>query len=580
MKPPTVNAARLALLLLALLFFCTSGFARAEERIKDFDSVINVQPDGSLLVTESMRMQVENNRIRHGPYRDFPTDYEAENGEKMHVDFHVVDVLKDGNKEPYHVSHDDYQGGERVYIGSPDYLVSPGEHTYSLTYEVNRELIFGEDLNRAYDELYWNVTGNQWEFPIDHASATVYLPRPGGDQLSLVKGYTGPSGSKDSDFKYSVDGDGRVHLKTTRVLGPQEGFTFELGFPKGLVKKPTASQNLLWFLRDNTGSLMALISLILTFGLHLWAWTMVGMDPPAGTIVPLFYPPDNLTPAQVRYLMKMDSDNKTFSAAIIDLAVKGAIQIKQNGGFLGFGEKYVLIRHNKGGSLSFLPREELNILSNLMVEDEVVLDDSHATRIQNTVSDFESDLKAAVQEKYFKTNWLWVIPGAVVSGITFLTLAPLVPKYMFYTVMGAEALMIWGFLVLLKAPTAAGRKVMDKIEGFKMYLSTAEKDRMNVLNPPQLTPEVFEKYLPYALALDVENKWTEKFNAALVAAGQVPSSYHGGWYIGSGDFNYSDVCSSIGDSMSSAVSSAMPSSSSGGSGFSGGGGGGGGGGGW
>jgi hypothetical protein len=143
------------------------------------------------------------------------------------------------------------------------------------------------------------------------------------------------------------------------------------------------------------------------------------------------------------------------------------------------------------------------------------------------------------------------------------------------------------FHYLLKAPTHTGRKLLDKIDGFRMFLSAVEKDRMNVLAPVQKTPEMFEKYLPYALALGVEHEWSQKFADVLGKAGQPGSSgYSPAWYSGSAwsSLGAGAFASSLGSSFSNAIasSSTAPGSSSGGGGggSSGGGGGGGGGGGW
>jgi len=141
------------------------------------------------------------------------------------------------------------------------------------------------------------------------------------------------------------------------------------------------------------------------------------------------------------------------------------------------------------------------------------------------------------------------------------------------------------FYHLLKAPTFAGRRLMDEIEGFKLYLSVAEQERLNLLNPPEKTPELFEKYLPFALALDVENQWNEQF-ATVLASAQRDGGYHPAWYTGrsGSSLGSTHFATSLGSTFASAISSAAtaPGSSSGshGGGSSGGGGGGGGGGGW
>jgi len=128
---------------------------------------------------------------------------------------------------------------------------------------------------------------------------------------------------------------------------------------------------------------------------------------------------------------------------------------------------------------------------------------------------------------------------------------------------------------------------MDQIEGFKLFLSVAEKERLNLLNPPERTPELFEKYLPYALALDVEVQWTEQFAEIMAQAAAAGAAYAPVWYSGRSwdGYAFTDFSSGLGGSFSGAIasSSAAPGSSSGfsgGGGSSGGGGGGGGGGDW
>jgi uncharacterized membrane protein len=142
------------------------------------------------------------------------------------------------------------------------------------------------------------------------------------------------------------------------------------------------------------------------------------------------------------------------------------------------------------------------------------------------------------------------------------------------------------FAHLLKAPTVQGRGVMDRIEGFKMFLEAAEKDRLERMNPPEKTPALFEKFLPFAIALGVENSWSKKFAGVLAGAGDEGNSYRPVWYSGRQVHSFSPtlMAGSLGPSLASAVSSSSTapgsSSGSGGGGSSGGGGGGGGGGGW
>ena len=138
------------------------------------------------------------------------------------------------------------------------------------------------------------------------------------------------------------------------------------------------------------------------------------------------------------------------------------------------------------------------------------------------------------------------------------------------------------------APTVEGRALMDRIAGFRQYLGITEEERLDTLHPPEKTPDLFERYLPYAIALDVENRWADKFATVLATAAVAGTAAHtASWYSGDGNLwdDPGKFASSVGSSLNSTISSASssPSSSSGGSsggGSSGGGGGGGGGSGW
>ena len=141
---------------------------------------MTVAQTGALTVTETISVISEGEQIRHGIYRDFPTTYHTPSGRTIHVRFDVLAVTRDGHHEPYSV--DSVDDGERVKIGDKDILIEPGAHTYTLTYVTDRQIGFFSD----YDELYWNVTGNVWMFPIDHAEATIKLALRREDQAMDV----------------------------------------------------------------------------------------------------------------------------------------------------------------------------------------------------------------------------------------------------------------------------------------------------------------------------------------------------------------------------------------------------------
>jgi len=168
---------------LLLVSFVAPTFSAQSERILEFNSRMQVQQDGSMTVTEEISVVCARQQIKRGIYRDFPTKYKDRYGNKVKVGFEVLEVLRDGFSEPYHFK--ELSNGKRVYIGKKEVFLKPGTYTYTITYKTDRQLGFFDD----FDELYWNVTGNGWEFVIEKVEALVVLP-PGADVLKSAA-YTG-----------------------------------------------------------------------------------------------------------------------------------------------------------------------------------------------------------------------------------------------------------------------------------------------------------------------------------------------------------------------------------------------------
>jgi len=618
----------------------------SSERILAFCSDIAVDADGSMLVRETIKVRSAGDQIKRGIYRDFPTRYTGRFGHQYVVAFEVLEVQRDGRPERFHT--EDVSNGKRVYIGRKSTSLSPGEYTYTLLYRTTRQLGFFTD----HDELYWNVTGNGWIFPIDEAYATVALPRGAGRHVLVLDGYTGPEGSLGTAFKSAVDSEGRITFTTTKALQPAEGLAIVVSWPKGFVAAPTREMKLRYFLEDNRSTVVGLAGFVLLLVYYLVSWLMVGRDPARGIIMPLYEPPPGFSPAAARYLTKMGFDNKAFAAAIINMAVKKYLTISEEDG------EFTLTRAKADKTV--LSAEEKKIADKLLeTAQKIELKTQNHAKVRAAIEALKTSLHLNQEKIYFLTNRRYLIPGLVFSvlvlafialaesgerkftagfmsvwltgwsvGVFFLLsqvirawrevisggesrvgpalFALFISLFSFPFLVGeavglyvlasvtsitvivilvAIAFVDYLFHHLLKAPTHAGRRLLDKIEGFRMFLSAVEKDRFQVLYPQRRTPELFEKYLPYALALDVEQEWAEQFSDVLAQAGQRGAGYSPAWYSGTSwsSLGASGFASSLGSSFTSAISSsatAPGSRSGGGGGSSGGGGGGGGGGGW
>lgn len=571
---------RRLLLLFALLLVAP---AAAQERILAFHSDLRIQSDGSLEVTETITVRAEGRNIRRGIYRDFPTRYHDRLGNRVVVAFEPVEVLRDGRPEPWFTERLD--NGVRLNTGDDSFLRVPADITYTLRYRTTRQLGFFE----RHDELYWNVTGNGWRFAIEQASARVHLPQPVPVAELSAEGYTGHAGSREQ--AYTADArDGGARWEATRRLEPGEGLTIVLGFPKGLVPEPTRAQRLRWLLYDNRGVLVALTGLTLLLLFYLWRWHLHGRDPAPGSVFPQYMPPEGESPGGLRYLRRMGYDSRCFAADIVDMAVRGYLSIDRKKGLLS--ESWTLVRapDADAGRLSDGQRA---IAAKLFSKGETIeLKNTNASEIGGARTQHLLNLGRRYKPRYFVGNG-----GTVTIGVLFFI------AYTFLAFSQAEGagelvialLSVLGVILhvvfgsLMRAPTAEGRRLLDRVDGLKLYLGVAERDELKGLagpggGEPVLDGERYQALLPYAIALDVEEAWTRKFTLAVGAAAAAATAAGMRWYSGAG--TVSDLgrfSSDLGRSLSSTISSSSspPGSRSGGGGggSSGGGGGGGGGGG-
>ena len=213
----------------------------------------------------------------------------------------------------------------RVRIGRAEANLSTGEHEYVIRYRTTRQIGFFAD----YDELYWNATGTGWTFAIDSAEARITLPEAVPFRQSAF--YTGPQGARGRDAAIVEQRPGHIVFRTTRPLPAGNGLTVAAAWGKGIVDPPTASQQTGWWLQDNLPNVVAGAGLAAVLGFYAFAWLRFGRDPPCGTIIPLFGPPDGMSSAAVRFVERLKFDDRCFPEAIIDIGVSGRIKLVGDG---------------------------------------------------------------------------------------------------------------------------------------------------------------------------------------------------------------------------------------------------------
>jgi uncharacterized membrane protein YgcG len=618
------------------------------ERVTNYVSDITVEANGTLAVRETITINAQGFQFDHGIFRDFPTVY----GNGRHVSFDVSRVTRDGHDEPYEI--DNLGIGKRVKIGSADVDLSNGLHTYTIDYTTDRQIGFFP----KFDELYWNVNGNGWRFATDQVTATVHLPGTARIlQSSYYTGRLGEKFAfataervSGNVIRFSTTQPLAHRAGLTIAVGFSKGavsppsqndrhrYFLRDHLPIFAALLGLAIMTLYYFVawilvgRDPSGG-----PVIPLFE------APDGLSAAAVRYLQYFYRDDKafaatLVSLAVKGVLKISqNEDKTYTLTCIGegSGLTDDEQATANALFM-FGHSVQLTQHDHlsvalavaalGKTLGddydkgfhvvnwpwFWPGLiVLGITALAIIFCSDSAGDAALVALWASLAGVPcaffaylafSDFRGAVRspEKRLKNiifGLLLLIPtaalGAITVGVVFFVYDTVSPVAMCLFLVQIVAAMI--FHALLQAPTKKGATLLAGIKGLRLFLTTAEQNRLEVLNPPDVTPEVFEKFLPYAIALDCENEWSRKFEAQAARAGMSAAqahSYEPSWYAGTAlsTMGVAAFTTSIGSTLTTATSTAtfVQSSggggssgfSSGGGGFSGGGGGGGGGGGW
>ena len=615
---------RLFLALLVGLFMF--GNAQSAERILKFHSEILVQKDGSLDVVETITVRSEQKSIKHGIYRDLPDSYDhpeyGKFGFKAKTPVEIYGLKKNGQREPYHTER--LSNGTRTYFGSKGRVLKSGEYTYTFRYSMQRQIA------RTADgaQLYWNVTGNDWEFPIDQATARVTLP--GTAEIRRYEAWTGRQGSTRSDASFDDQSSNQISLEAERQFRPAEGMTLRLFFTPDVMSWSQESE-LVKMYRDNMRFIWGWLVLLAMLVFYIVMWILKGIDPAKGIIVAQYRPLDYLSAAAHRAVYRNLVDDTSFAVGVLSAAIKGWLTIEEvdSGVF-----RLIKSRQKPDNKLSL--SEELLVDGLFKKSSSVTFGDQYDANMYQVKKNYEKKLRTEFADRAHVNHAFSLIVGALIGTVglvmIFYDYAQLIAAPIFFLVFigifvgvivfnAISKVPVWKWLLfalgvavlatylayskgitfaipmfffaivfavfsyLMPAPKAGGRMMMDQIEGFRLYLSKAEHDSLKRLNLPEKTPQLYEELLPFAIALDLETKWSGQFVDVLAKArqeGNVRKHYHS-WYHGDNRFSASDSFAPVlAASLASSVvaASTPPSSSSSSGGSSGGGGGGGGGGGW
>ena len=541
------------------------------ERISSFSDAIIINNDATVQVVETITYDFEGSH-RHGIYRDIP----LKNSDGSYLEIkNVSTVDENGLSYLNKVTMDN--SGLHIKIGDPDNFVS-GIKTYKISYLVKNALVSFDD----YDELYWNVTGNDWNVPIDQVSTTISSP-----QVVQSFCYQGGYGSKTPcDAKY----------KTTD-LGNHEGTTIAVGFQKGIVsgiaRKGGQTNEVYGPVSNSVNSdfyqIVILIVGVLSLAGTFYYWWK-NRDPKSQLpIVAWYESPNALPPMVLGTLIDKKTDLQDITGQIISLASRGYLSVTRieekvlkiftnvdydfsvtkNTTDVDFeGDKKVL--ELLFGSIN--PEVGTHILMSQLSNDSKMRIQSVLREAQVVTRDF---LKADGYLERSKKPWWTYIVGAVFIVLVYgaIKLMDITDNFSLLLVpIGAICGFIW--LSTKTKYTQRGVDVRQQVLGFKTFLSVTDKERFEFHNAPEKNPTQFMEFLPYAIALGVEKKWAQQFEGMMIPN---PTWYHSN----TASFVALDLASHMRIMNESLHSAAIPANSgSGGGGSSGGGSGGGGGGSW
>ena len=549
--------------------------------IRRFHSQIVINEDSSFTIKETI--DVEFHRQRHGIYREIPFKYTNDNGKTIKTPLEILSVTDTVGREwKYKVRS--IGNVINIRIGDAKAYVS-GFQSYVITYKVENAILFFDN----HDELYWNVTGNYWKAPIRVASADVTLSVTKKSKNLWASCFTGFYGSQKADCSFTTSHNSGEFLTKT-YLDPGEGLTIAFGWDKGLVSPPSQWKKILWAMDLKENWIFSLPFLSFIFMINVWYRR--GRDPKVREAVTVMYEPPKhenkiLTPAEVGSIIDEKLDPRDITSTIVGLAVRGYLKIQEKNkeGLIIDTTDYYLSKVKE-------PDENLSSFETKLMR-SVFSDNPSGVFVSELKNKFYKNLpdlkntlyEDLVRKKYFlrspeKVRNVYITAGVLMIIITvFLAIitSSSVSKNLIAGAMMCLPFFIFGRV--MPAKTKTGASAYMEVLGFQEFLSRAEKDRLERMG----NKDLFSKFLPYAIALDVVDNWAKAFEGIY----QEPPD----WYVSPGGFrtfipsHFSYSIGSMTSNLSSAIFSAPRGSGvggggSGGGGFSGGGSGGGGGGSW
>jgi uncharacterized membrane protein len=576
-----------------------TAFARenvTEWYMKDFKSEIVLNADSTAQITEEITADIGTVPGKHGIFRVLPTQIKTPT-KTYETPVKLLSITDfNGRGIPYAESYDSFNHTVTWKIGDPGINVSGGNH-YKIVYLYKNVVRFDSP---DFDEFYWNLNGNFWDMEADSFTGRIIFPVGVNKQNTEISYYTGDLKSKDTSLaKYEWESDNTLKFTSTRTLAKNEGITVSVTFPKNIFtpyKFSATDTNGTngWVLKDWYWPIFPLLTFIICF----LFWYRYGREEKFDkTPMPEFTVPDDLSPMSLKMVSTIGNwQQDIITVGIISLATKGIIKItEKNKWSIWQPQNYEFENLENSEGIGRLDPGEKKLF------DVIFKYGKKTVSLSELSLNFSMDRKGlilAIQDFLVQNGYLtetglkmqkrFGITSLVVT-VCFIILilvvssrlempAPDSINFIVYVLFSGitSTLIIGSFAYFMSKRTAKGNEANWHAENLKMYMQTAEKDRMKFYEKEN----IFEKFLPYAIAFGITDIWVKKMRE--LYGDEYFNNYHPVWYSGIGVSTFSaDSFASALNSISSNIASNVGSSSGhGGSGGSGGGGGGGGGGGW
>jgi hypothetical protein len=533
------------------------------------------------LFTNGVSFGQRNPRLLSGIYRSISSRIQGKHAYYRIMGFEMIGATLNGQPIPYTEETYGSWFTHHVFLEPEGLSLSPGFREFTIDYRTDRHVVFLPD----HDEFFWWVFGagnHGWATSVGTIGVTVVLPEGSHGIIASLDEHSWNRGTgKIPDLlRSAAESEENSVLSYAKIVSEKKPhLSVVVSMPKGTVQEPDLSQRMRFFFRDMSVYWPGTIGLTIFFLYYLIVWSRVGRDPAGKSVVPLYRPPADCSPAFARHLLTMGYDRITFASALINLATKGAIKILRRSDGYAL-EKTGLDNPGISQDEEVLYETLFEAVRHSSPSQQKALD---AVTIHGGYSKHRRYLIESAGKRFFLKNARYVIPGVLISLVVaslnaeivdvegsyvkqltglglwticagsvcrflsrknvfemkkpskliyLILLFPLIlysvavsishtyelydiRQFMFILPLFIMLTIHVVFFFLLRAPTPLGRKVLDKIEGFRTYLAAAEGDRLDRMTPPEKTPGLYQAYLPYALALGVENRWSEQFSGEI-----------------------------------------------------------------